>query len=211
VRREFVSPLLRDRGAPDCDAALCRRGEFPSHAGNITADRRVVAASQKERIMTNDNARDQDRVWELMKKVGFAMLVTRDGDKLRARPMAAYVERKDDTIYFLTDARHHKDEEIARDPNVNLSFADAGNQTYVSVTGKATVSNDRAKIKELFNTPAKAWWDSAEDPNIRVLKIAPDDAEFWDSPGTVVSYVKMAAAAVTGSRPEMGDNRKVAM
>jgi general stress protein 26 len=165
----------------------------------------------KERTMTNDNAGDQDRVWELMKKVGFAMLVTRDGDKLRARPMAAYVERKDGTIYFLTDARHHKDEEIARDPNVNLSFADAGKQTYVSVTGKATVSNDRAKIKELFGTPAKAWWDSAEDPNIRVLKIAPDDAEFWDSPGTVVSYVKMAAAAVTGTRPEMGDNRKVAM
>ncbi len=30
------------------------------------------------------------------------------------------------TIYFLTDARRHKDEEIARDPHVNLSFADAG-------------------------------------------------------------------------------------
>ena len=161
--------------------------------------------------MTNDNARDQDRVWELMKKVGFAMLVTRDGQKLRARPMAAYIRREDNLIYFLTDARRHKDEEIARDPNVNLSFADAGNQTYVSVTGKATVSNDRAKIKELFGTPAKAWWDNAEDPNIRVLKIAPDDAEFWDSPGTVVSYVKMAAAAVTGTRPDLGDNRKVTM
>jgi general stress protein 26 len=161
--------------------------------------------------MANDDARDRDRVWELMKKVGFAMLVTRDGEKLRARPMAAYVERDDDTIYFLTDARHHKDEEIARDPNVNLSFADAGSQKYVSLTGRAAVSNDRAKIKELFGTPAKAWWQSADDPNIRVLKIAPDDAEFWDSPGTVVSYVKMAAAAVTGSRPDLGDNRKVAM
>jgi general stress protein 26 len=161
--------------------------------------------------MTNDNGKNQDRVWELMKKVGFAMLVTRDGEKLRARPMAAYLDRDNDAVYFLTDARRHKDEEIARDPNVNLSFADAGNQTYVSVTGRATVSNDRAKIKELFGTPAKAWWDSAEDPNIRVLKFAPDDAEYWDSPGTVVSYVKMAAAAVTGSRPDLGDNRKVSM
>ena len=162
--------------------------------------------------MANDNtANDIQRVWDLMKKIGFAMLVTRDGDKLRARPMSAYVERDENAIYFLTDARRHKDGEIASNPSVNLSFADAGSQKYVSVTGMAVVSNDRIKIRELFSTPAKAWWDSAEDANIRVLKFTPDDAEFWDSPGSVISYVKMAAAAVTGSRPDLGDNRKVAM
>ena len=158
-----------------------------------------------------DNARNVERVWELMNKIGFAMLVTRDVEKLRARPMSAYVKRDENAVYFLTDARHHKDEEIARDPSVNLSFADAGSQKYVSVTGAAVVSNDRAKIKELFSTPAKAWWNSADDPNIRILKVTPDDAEFWDSPGSVISYVKMASAAVTGTRPEIGDNRKVAM
>ena len=158
-----------------------------------------------------DNVRNADRAWELMRKIGFAMLVTRDGDKLRARPMSAFVERDEGAIYFLTDARRHKDEEIARNPSVNLSFADAGSQKYVSVTGMAVVSNDRAKIGELFSTPAKAWWDNADDPNIRVLKVTPDDAEFWDSHGSVISYVKMAAAAVTGSRPDLGDNRKVAM
>jgi len=161
--------------------------------------------------MSNDNARDQDRAWQLMEKIGFAMLVTRDGDKLRARPMSAHIERDNHAIYFLTDARRHKDDEIARNPSINLSFADAGAQKYVSLTGTAVVSNDRAKIKELWSTPAKAWWDSAEDPNIRVLKITPDDAEFWDSPGTVISYVKMAAAAVSNTRPDLGDNRKVAM
>ena len=162
--------------------------------------------------MTNDNtARDTDRVWELMKKIGFAMLVTSDGGKLRARPMSAYLERENNAIWFLTDARRHKDEEIAGDPNINLSFANASDQKYVSVTGTAIVSNDRAKIKELFTTAAKAWWDSADDPNIRVLKITPDDAEFWDSPGTVISYVKMAAAAATGTRPDIGENRKVAL
>ncbi|WP_316163012.1 pyridoxamine 5'-phosphate oxidase family protein [Bradyrhizobium sp. SZCCHNRI20481] len=161
--------------------------------------------------MSNDDARDQGRVWDLMKKIGFAMLVTRDGDRLRARPMSAYLARDENMIYFLTDARHHKDEEIARSPEVNLSFADAGSQKYVSLTGTAAISNDRGKIRELFSTPAKAWWDSAEDPNIRLLKITPDDAEFWDSPGTIVRYVKMAAAAVSGTRPDLGDHRKVAM
>jgi general stress protein 26 len=110
-----------------------------------------------ERSMANDNtARDADRAWDLMKRIGFAMLVTRDGDKLRARPMSAYLERGENAIYFLTDARRHKDEEIARNPGVNLSFANASDQKYVSVTGTAVVSNDRARIKQLFSTPAKA-------------------------------------------------------
>ena len=162
--------------------------------------------------MANDNtARDIDRVWGLMKKIGFAMLVTKDGSKLRARPMTAYPERNENAIYFLTDARRHKDEEIARHPDINLSFADAGDQKYVSVTGTAAISNDRAKIKRLFSAPAKAWWDSADDPNISVLKITPEDAEFWDSPGTLTSYVKMTAAAFTGARPDLGDHHKVAL
>jgi general stress protein 26 len=161
--------------------------------------------------MTNDNARDVDRAWELMDKIGFAMLVTHDGDKMRARPMHAFLDREANAVYFLTDARRHKDEEIARNPGVNLSFANASSQKYVSVTGTAAVSNDRAKIKQLFSTPAKAWWNSADDPNIRVLKVTPDDAEFWDTPGSVINYVKMATAAMTGSRPEIGNNRKVSM
>ena len=86
-------------------------------------------------MATDNTQRDADRAWDLMKKIGFAMLVTHDGDKLRARPMSAYLEREENAIYFLTDARRHKDEEIARNPGVNLSFANASDQKYVSVTG----------------------------------------------------------------------------
>ncbi|WP_407177855.1 pyridoxamine 5'-phosphate oxidase family protein [Bradyrhizobium sp. STM 3562] len=161
--------------------------------------------------MANNNVGDIDRAWELMKKIGYAMLVTHDGDKLRARPMTAYVERDEDAIYFLADARQHKDEEIARAPAVNLSFADTGSQKYVSVSGTAAVFNDRNKIRELFSTPARAWWKDADDPNIRVLKIRPEQAEFWDSPGKLVAYTKMAAALVSGTRPEIGGNSKVAL
>jgi general stress protein 26 len=160
-------------------------------------------------MASNDS--DTARAWELMKKIGVAMLVTRDGDQLRARPMWAHLAPDENRIYFLTDARRHKDEEIAQDPRVNLAFANASDQKYVSLAGRAEVSNDRAKIKQLFSTPAKAWWTSADDPNIRVLKITPHDAEFWDSNGTLVATIKMAAAAATGTRPDLGDNRKVAM
>ncbi len=151
---------------------------------------------------------DADRVWALMDKIGFCMLSTRDGEDIRARPMAAHVARDEHAIYFLTDADGHKDEEIVRNPNVGLAFADAGDQTYVAVTGRAAVSNDRQKIRELWSIWAKAWWDGPDDPAIRVLKVTPKDAQYWDSPGTVVSYVKMLAAAVSDARPAVGDNAK---
>jgi len=154
---------------------------------------------------------DVDRVWELMKKISICMLASWDGGELHARPMGAYVRREDNAVYFLSDARRHKDEEIKQYRKVCLAFADTGGQKYVSLSGNAEVSNDRSKVRELWGTPAKAWWDSPDDPNIRVLKVTPLDAEFWDAPGTTVSYVKMAAAALTGNRPDMGDNRKVAM
>jgi len=154
---------------------------------------------------------DSDRVWELMKKIGICMLATWDGSELHARPMGAYVRREDDAIFFLTDARQHKEDEIRQYGKVCLAFADTSGQKYVSLAGHAEVVNDRAKVRELWGTPAKAWWNSPDDPSIRVLKVMPQEAQYWDSPGTAVSTIKMTAAALTGKRPDMGENRKVVM
>ena len=154
-------------------------------------------------------ANDVDRVWELMDKISICMLTTHDGQRIRSRPMAAFVRREDDAVYFLTDASHHNDDEIRHNPNVNLGFADG--QKFVSVTGHGSVSRDTGKIKELWGPSAKAWWDSPDDPNIRLLTVKPDDAEFWEGPGKIVGTIKMMAAAATNSRPDYGTNRKVTM
>ncbi|TXI06554.1 MAG: general stress protein [Rhizobium sp.] len=149
------------------------------------------------------------RVWDLIEKIGFCMLTTQTSGNLRARPMAAHPEPIENAIYFLTDVAGHKDEEIARWPSVCLAFADTKGQKYVSISGTGEIANDRERIKDLWSTGAKAWWHNPDDPAIRVLKVTPSFAEYWDSPGTVISYIKMAAAAVSNSRPDMGDNVKV--
>jgi len=154
---------------------------------------------------------DQDRTWELIEEIGLCMLVSHDGndDQLRARPMSAHPRRDEDAIYFLTDLRNHKDDEIEINENVCLCFGDNGSYKYVSVTGTANLLDDRARVAELWSMAARAFWESKDDPNIRILKVRPALAEFWDSPGKIVTSVKMVAAAVTGSRPELGSNRKV--
>jgi general stress protein 26 len=123
--------------------------------------------------------------------------------------MAAFVRRDEDAVYFLGDARRHKDEEIEQNPNVGLAFADG--QRFVSVTGRASVSQDKAKIKDLWSPMVKAWWESPDDPNIRLITVTPDDAEFWDGPGKIIGTIKLITAAATTSRPSYGENRKVSM
>lgn len=154
---------------------------------------------------------ENEKVWELAEKIGFCMLTTQSGSDLKARPMSAHGERIENAFYFLTDVDSHKDDEVAEHPKVCLAFADSKGQKYVSISGVAEVRNDREKIRDLWSTPAKAWWDSADDPSIRILKVTPNSAEYWDIPGTVISYIKMAAAAVTNTRPNLGDNAKVEM
>lgn len=158
--------------------------------------------------MADDNV---THVWDLMEKISIAMLTTWTGEKLRSRPLDARVRRNENAIYALIDERHCKDDEIAKYPKVMFAFADNSAMKYVSLSGEARVTNDRAKIKEMWEPTAKAFWDSPDNPNIRLLTVTPDSAEYWDSPGKVIAFAKMAFAAATGAKPEIGENRKVAM
>jgi general stress protein 26 len=157
----------------------------------------------------SDHDAERRKLWDLIEQIGFCMLTTFNGSDLKARPMSAYAVPLENSIYFLTDVASHKDEEIGQHPHVCLAYADSKHQKYVSISGTAVIQNDREEIREFWAIPAKAWWESADDPSIRILKVSPSFAEYWDSPGTIVSYIKMAAAVVTRTRPDMGDNVKV--
>jgi general stress protein 26 len=88
-------------------------------------------------------------------------------------------------------------------------FSDIRKQHYVSLTGRAELSDDRAKIKQLWSSLDSAFWSDEDDPSIRVLKITPIIVEYWDRAGAVASAVKMVKAALAGSQPELRSNEKV--
>lgn len=203
-------------------AATAKRGTKPAASKPKTAKSSKPAAANRAAQPANRQSRDSsmtgkehddhvDRVWELAKRIGIAMFVTWDGKEQRARPLAATVEKDEGAIYFLIDVNGEKDDQLAEFPHVSVSFADHKHSKYVALSGKATVSNDRARIKDLWTPFAKAWWDSPEDPAIRVIKMVPQDAELWDSPGRIVTTLSMLTAAVTGRSPRIGENAKVVL
>ena len=151
----------------------------------------------------------RDRIWELAEKVDICMLTTWDGLEQQGRPLSARVRRDEHAIYFLVDESGEKNAQLEQFPAVSCAWADNAAYKYVLISGKARLSNDRGKIAELWSRMDQAWWNDVNDPTIRLLTVTPERGELWDSPGKAVALVKMAAAAVTGDAPQMGDNAKV--
>lgn len=152
-----------------------------------------------------------DRLWELAEKIDICMLTTWTGDEQHSRPMSARPRRQENAIYFLTDVSGEKNAEIEAFPIISLAWADNGNYRYAVVSGRAKLTDDRAKIAELWSKMDEAWWEGKDDPTIRLLTVTPERGEIWDSPNALVTGAKMLMAVVTGGTPKLGDNAEAKM
>ena len=135
------------------------------------------------RDMTEQNP--ISRIWDIIEKVRVGMLTTRHGGGLRARPLQARADRDAGIIWFVTDLRGAKDDEIEAAHDVGLVFIDEGDRVYLSITGRAFVLRDTAKTKEVWKKTDDSWFPGGpDDPNVRLLRIEPATAELWDGPSS---------------------------
>jgi general stress protein 26 len=157
------------------------------------------------------NSLPVDRVWSIIEKVGVAMLTTQFAGGLRARPLEARPDREAGIIWFLTDVRSAKDDEVAAWPHVCLVFIDVGEKAYLSITGRAETACDPRKAADIWKSTDKVWWPGGpDDPTLRLLQVEPWTAELWDGPSSsVVAAFEFAKARITGIKPNLGENRKV--
>ncbi len=166
--------------------------------------------------MTKHIDRDEaiNKLNQLIKDIDIAMLTTVEDDgTLRSRPMVAQNSEFDGTLWFFTGASSSKVEEVIQDRHVNLSYADPDNQRYVSISGTARLVRDPKKMEELWNPAYKAWFPKGlEDPDLALLKVTAEQAEYWDSPSSgVVHAIGLLKAMVTGERSqgEGGESQKI--
>ncbi|WP_210464777.1 pyridoxamine 5'-phosphate oxidase family protein [Rufibacter roseolus] len=160
----------------------------------------------------NQNQGDLKALIDKIKDIDTAMLSTVEPDgTIRSRPMRHMQVAEDGVIWFFNSHHSAKTHEIRNDSHVNLSYSKPGDQLYVSVSGRAQVLRDQQKIDELWNPAMKAWFpEGKDDPNIGLLKVTIDQAEFWDSPSSAVVHLYgMVKAAITGEPARPGENKKI--
>lgn len=156
-----------------------------------------------------------EKLGHLISKIKVAMLTTVDEDgTLRSRPMATQHEDEfHGELWFFTHAGSPKVDEVDRQHQVNVAYADPAHQTYVSVSGLATLVRDREKIDELWTPAMKAWFlGGQDDPEVALLRVTVEKAEYWDAPSsTLVHLVGFLKATATGEVYHPGENEKITL
>jgi general stress protein 26 len=172
---------------------------------------------EQEIMMAHDHTKHEGakKLYDLIKDVKVAMMTTIESDgSLHSRPMWSHTIDESGDIWFYTRKRDPKVAELAKDAQVNLAYSDPNGQTYVSVSGKAEIVTDQAKVKELWSEGLRTWFPKGQDdPEIGLIRVHPQGGEYWDSPShTIVQLYGYVKAQLTGTQPtELNDQKKVSL
>jgi general stress protein 26 len=189
-------------------------------AGNGRSQPSERAHAMTSTTSTNSVAHDaqaREKLWGLIKDIRFSMFTVRHANgHLHSRPMTTQNTSvdEDSSLWFFMSRGSEPVADLARDPNVNVAYADVGADSYVSVAGRAAVVEDLEKKRQLWSKMAQAWFPGgAEDADLALVQVKITHADYWDvKENKLVQLFKMAQAAVTGKPPSgMGEHGEVRM
>lgn len=154
-----------------------------------------------------------NRFWDIIADMPACMVTTRDGDAMRARPMAAFIDKDTRTIRFVTDDDSAKIAELSQDKDLCLTFADTKNMLFASVSGRGVISRDRDLIRELWGPYCDVFFAGGpEEAEVAVITVAPTQAEYWDNDqGKLIMAAEMTKAYFSDEGPDLGENAKLSL
>ena len=141
-----------------------------------------------------------ETVIDLMREERFVMLSTATGSgKIVSHPMTPQEVTDAAEVWFFVGLQGDQADAIRENPQVNLAFAETG--SWLSVSGLAEFVEDRAKVEALWDDEVSAYFpDGIDDPNLGLLRVSGESAQYWGIPGSrVAAAVKIVAAKLTGS------------
>jgi general stress protein 26 len=139
---------------------------------------------------------------ELAEKAESCFMCTaiKTGLPFNTRPMSPQKIDDNGDLWFLSANDSHKNANIKADPMVQLLFQASAHSGFLNVYGIAEITEDKAKIDELWDPILKVWFtEGKDDPRISVIKVSPTQGYYWDNKhGNAVAFVKMVAGAIIG-------------
>jgi general stress protein 26 len=158
-------------------------------------------------------------LYSLIEGIEIAMFTTRRPDgQLVSRPMATQTQAEGSDLWFVTDIASHKLDELEFDPQVNLAYYKDRTREWVSVSGTATISQDRRAIHELYQKDWKAWFGDLggerdggpDDPRLALVLVDVQSVVYLkvNKPAPLVLF-EVAKGMLTGTPPKVGDQRQL--
>lgn len=166
-------------------------------------------------MTSSSNPRAQ--LWEMIKDIKFAMFTTRhDNGHLHSRPMTTQNKKidEDDRLWFFMSRKSGPVADLSQAAEVNVSYADPDSDKYVSVSGVAHISHDKAKTQALWSKMNEAWFPGGvNDPDLALVEVQISHAHYWDvKESKITQLYKMAKAAFTDEPPRnLGESAEIRM
>lgn len=116
------------------------------------------------------------------------------------RPMNVREVDEAGNLWFLSSRDSLKNRELEADATVELFFQANTHSGFLHITGRASVSRDRAVIDRLWGPMLANWFTGGpDDPRITVIRVTPTDGYYWDNRhGEWLSAMKIHLGAMTG-------------
>ena len=161
-----------------------------------------------------------EKFYAMIEDIDIAMMTTRRPDgHLVSRPMALQEKSAPGADFWFVAARESdKVAELQGDPHLNLSFYKDRTREWVSVSGTAVLTDDRALIRQLYMPDWKAWFSedggpqagTPDDPRLFLIGVRAYSAHFMtvDKPQPVVLF-EIVKGRLTGSAPDIGEVHEV--
>ncbi len=155
-----------------------------------------------------------DELYELVDDMEIAMLTTRRSDgMLVTRPMATQDRGPEADLWFVTSVETHKVDEIERNPEVSVSYLNGKTMEWVSVSGRARITQDREKIESLYEPDWKAWFPDEggakdggpQDPRLALILVEATTAHYMKAKHSrPVALFEIVKGVLTGTQPDIG-------
>ncbi|WP_284615450.1 pyridoxamine 5'-phosphate oxidase family protein [Aquabacterium humicola] len=159
----------------------------------------------------------RETLWNLIKDIRFGMFTTHHANgHLHSRPMTTQNRGidEDDVLWFFMSRSTEPMRDLSDDPQVNVAYADPGEDRYVSVSGRATIDDDPATRRRLWSKMNEAWFPKGvDDPDLALVCVRISHAHYWDVKSSkLVQLYAMAKALVSGKAPmNLGETAEVRM
>lgn len=156
-----------------------------------------------------------EQLYELIDGIETAMLTSRTKTgALVSRPMQTQARRAGTDLWFMTSVDSGKIDELIAEPQVNLGYYKDGTREYVSVSGRARVTQDKGMIHQLYKPDWKAWLGDEggdrdggpDDPRIALIEVTAESAYYLKTnQPRLIALFSVAKAIATGNPPKVGD------
>lgn len=161
--------------------------------------------------MSTENLMGQEAVEKLkdmVDKIDMGMMGTyQEGSEfIYAVPMSRQEVDEQGNIWYLLSSESETYHNLEKNKNLSILFSDTSNFNFLSLNGQAEISQDQARIDKYWNKMIEVWFEKGkEDPRIRVLKVVPSEAHYWDNKtNKLVTMFKVLSSAVTGQKLDIG-------